>query len=279
VIEYSAIAVLDDSEQIVSNNFRGAEVVSFELDIFDKVLRFDIGVTNKQARLSDIVPLARTISSRVAVAVLDTLNESGQIVPCCKGCSACCEYLIPLSIPEVFRLHEELLTMPVDRGGRYLAACLEKAETILGKGSGEFGAKEQVKYGQFQKEQLSQWYSGLKIACPFLSDGICSLYSQRPMACREHIITGSAFFCSNNVADEPAVFRMPVSVLDCLGQLAADLEQSEIEAVMLPLALPWVRDNLDRYYRNWPALTMVEHFVKILKLTAAENSSMFGSLN
>ncbi len=65
---------------------------------------------------------------------------------------------------------------------------------------------------------------------------------------------------------------MPISILDCLGQLAAELEQSDIEAVMLPLALPWVQENLERGERTWPAVAMVECFVEILQALNIEQS-------
>ena len=65
---------------------------------------------------------------------------------------------------------------------------------------------------------------------------------------------------------------MPISILDCLGQLAAVLEQSDIEAVMLPLALPWVQENLGRGERTWSAVAMVECFVEILQALNIEQS-------
>ncbi|MCP4260660.1 MAG: hypothetical protein GY774_24515 [Planctomycetes bacterium] len=65
---------------------------------------------------------------------------------------------------------------------------------------------------------------------------------------------------------------MPVSVLDCLGQLTAELEQSDVEAVMLPLVLPWLHENLKRGERTWPAVKMVECFVEILQALNNEKS-------
>jgi hypothetical protein len=63
---------------------------------------------------------------------------------------------------------------------------------------------------------------------------------------------------------------MPVSVLECLGRLCAELEQREIEAVILPLALPWALKNHDRSQQTWPARTMVERFIEILQTAAAK---------
>jgi hypothetical protein len=74
-----------------------------------------------------------------------------------------------------------------------------------------------------------------------------------------------ALLCEDEWTDESQIVQMPVSVLQCLGQLTAEIEQSNIEMVMLPLALPWAQDNLERGERTWPAVTMVERFVEILR--------------
>ena len=78
-------------------------------------------------------------------------------------------------------------------------------------------------------------------------------------------MTGSALLCEAHRTNEPKVVKMPVSILECVGRLTAELEQSDTEAVMLPLALPWAQENLERSKRTWPAVIMVEHFVDILK--------------
>ena len=100
------------SETVEINNNCGScvETISFELDIFGQPASFDIRIAQKQVRLSDIIPLARMLSKKLTLVVLDRLRRNGEVVPCCKGCSACCNYLVPLSVPEAFRLREEVLT-------------------------------------------------------------------------------------------------------------------------------------------------------------------------
>ena len=270
----STITVLGESGQLNSNYPCDTEIISFEFDVAGKTVEFHIDVSAKQATLADIVPLARKLFTKLAILFLERHRGNGQSIPCCKGCSACCSYLIPMSVPEVFRLREELLAMPTDYSSRILRSCLDTAEIILKKGAGRLNINELTKNGLSQKEQLSNWYAGLKIPCPFLSDGLCSLYEQRPLACREHIVTGSSFFCQPDHRDEPNVVPMPVSVLDALGQLTAELENLDIEAVMLPLAFAWTEDNLHRAEHTWPAVTMIKRFAEILKATAVKNSAM-----
>lgn len=263
----STITVLDESGQLDSNYPCDTEIISFELDVAGKTVQFRIDVAAKQATLADMVPLARALSTKVALVVLDSLRENKKNVPCCKGCSACCSYLIPMSVPEVFRLREELSAMPTDYSSRILRSCLDTAERIL---DNKFESEDE----QPKMNNVSEWYSGLEQACPFLSDELCTLYDQRPLACREHIITGQSFFCQPEHKGEPNVVPMPVSILEVMGKLSAELEQSEIEAVMLPLAFAWAEDNLHRAEHTWPAVTMIKRFAEILKATAVKNSAM-----
>jgi len=258
----------------ISNNYDGfGKTISFELDIFGEPVTFSIRITQKQARLSDIIPLARTLSTKMTNVMLDRFRRNGEFVPCCKGCSACCNYLVPLSIPEVFRLREEVLNMPVEQRIRVLQSCLDTAKRIFDSKPKEFDINELAKTkSQIQLRQISKWYAGLDLACPFLSDCTCTIYKHRPVACREYIVTGSALSCEAEWTDDSHVVQMPVRILECIGQLSAELEQTDIEAVILPLALPWALLKIERGKRTWPAVTMVERFVEILRALNIEQS-------
>ena len=103
-IKGSNIAVLEEPGRLDSDYPCDAEIVSFALDVAGKMAHFRIYVATKQATLADIVPLARRLSTKLAILFLERLRGNGQSIPCCKGCSACCSYLIPLSIPEAFQV-------------------------------------------------------------------------------------------------------------------------------------------------------------------------------
>ena len=268
------IMVLGESEGAENNCGGGAEIIGLELDFLGELVHFRMGVVEGQARLADIVPAARKLSTKLVLAVLSKLSKDGKFVPCRKGCSACCNYLIPLSVPEVFRLWQEVLTMPPARGRAIVQSCLEAAKKILNNMPENLETNDPTKTNvQIEASRLSKWYSGLELSCPFLSDGRCTIYQQRPMACREHIVTGSVLLCEAQATDESQVIQMSVSIIECLSRLAAELEQSSIEVVMLPLALPWVQGNLVRCERKWSAVTMVERFVGIVKEMASTNTT------
>ena len=118
----------------------------------------------------------------------------------------------------------------------------------------------------------SNWYVGLKLACPFLDNNLCSIYMQRPLACREYFVNGSAGVCrgQRGVAE---VVEIPVQLPNALAQLASELEGTSVEAVILPLAPVWCGDNPARAERTWPAAMMVKRFVEIVKAMAREDST------
>ena len=246
-------------------------IIDFELNILGKQLNFHIGAAKKQARLADIVPLARTICAKITDTIVESTFRKGVSISCRKDCSACCSYLVPLSVPEAFSMREEVLDMPADQSKAVLRLCLDASRKILDDMPESFDVHLTTNSPN-QVRQLSSWYAGLKLPCPFLSGGLCTIYEQRPTACREHIVTGSALPCEIEWMVQSQMVTMPVSVLEALGQLASELEGTAVEAVMLPLALPWTQDNPQRHQRTWPAIMMVERFVDIIKRIAEENS-------
>ena len=273
-VENPPIVVLGESE---TPNSLGSnmQIIGLQLEIFGQSLNFCPCVTQKQARLVDIVPLARAVSSKLSQALLEKLHKEQKPVACRKGCSACCHhYLVPLSVPEVFRMTQEVLDMPADQSKVVIRSCLDAAKTILDSKPENLDLSSSATGALDQMNQISSWYAGLDLPCPFLSGGLCTIYQQRPTACREHIVTDSALHCETESTDEPHVVTLPVSALEALGRLASELEGTGVvEAVILPLALPWAQDNMQRLQRTWPAAMMVERFVEILQEMASKNSA------
>jgi len=253
----------------------GTEVIGLNLDILGKKVNFSIGVGKGHVRLSDIVPLARTICTEITNVVLQsTLNDGGHI-PCRKGCAACCShYLVPLSIPEAFRLNQEISAAPAHRRESIWRDCLIAANIILSQKPPKPFVHQTTEASSMSMVDLglvSRWYKSLELNCPFLDSGICTIYEQRPLACREHCVEGSARGCRGHHGTA-AVLQMPVSVLTALGQLASEFEGTRVEAVLLPLSLVWCEKNAARAERTWPSATMVKRFVEIIKSMACTNS-------
>jgi Fe-S-cluster containining protein len=120
-----------------------------------------------------------------------------------------------------------------------------------------------ITVGSPKMKALADWYAGLKIACPFLRDGLCTIYKQRPFVCREHFVTGPPGGC-HAISREMQALDMPVQMGNALCRLCMELCGVD-EAVILPLALAWCDINNQICERTWPAEAMVNLFVKIIK--------------
>lgn len=267
MIDKAPVMVLDEHGRTENGFGGGLKTFDFELDVPGGPVHFEVHVAQRPANLSDLVPLARMISARLSLATMNNLRRDGACVPCRKGCPACCTYMVPLSVPEAFRLWDDVSDLPADQRGSVYESCVAAAQKILEAVPQDLAGNEPTQTDSLHISRLGGWYAGLRLPCPFLSDGLCTSYQDRPLACREHLVTGSAAPCRGEGPAEPSVVPLPVSVLECLGQLTAELEQSELEAVMLPLALPWAKENIERSRQTWPATAMVERFIEILRET------------
>ena len=129
MIQDSAIRVLADWEEGKIEGRGTGSIIKIVLGILGDCEALTVSVKDEPMKLADIVPLARAVSAKI------TEKEvlGGATIPCGKGCSACCDYLVPLAIPEVFRLREEIGEMPLLRQLLIEQECLKAARQILGQ--------------------------------------------------------------------------------------------------------------------------------------------------
>lgn len=251
------------------------EVIGLNLDILGKNLDLHIEVGKGRIRLADIVPLARILCTQITDIAIEYIRSNGEQIQCRKGCASCCaRYLIPLSVPEALRLREEVSKAPKARRELILEACLFTAKRILSHTPPKLSknqAAETSFVGHIDLNRLSNWYKSLKLPCPFLHKDLCTIYQNRPLACREYFVKGPFEACKaqQSVAD---VVKMPVQMPNVLAQLASELEGTGTEAVILPLTFLWYEQNRYRAGKSWPAVKVVKRFIEIVRAMVLKNS-------
>lgn len=252
-----------------------ADVIGLKLDILGKSVNLHVAVAKNQARLADIVPLARTLCAKITDVVVEYVLSNAGHIPCCKGCASCCaRYLVPLSVPEALRLKEEISTAPKAQRESIFMDCLITTRRILSQRPPALSMDRKTEpsfIGHVDLNRLSDWYRSLKLPCPFLHRDMCSIYQNRPLACREYFVKGSLDPCRHqqSIVD---VVKIPVQMPNVLAQLASELEGTGTEAVILPLTFFWYEQNRHRAGRTWPAVMMVKRFLEIVKEMASKNS-------
>ncbi len=187
----------------------------------------------------------------------DLLADQGRPVPCRMGCAACCGYLIPLSVPESICLAEELALLPLAERERVLGDFATAFQAVGGVTSWRPGRDAE------DFAALSRRYASAGLSCPLLTtESCCSAYDTRPVACREHLVVGSAAQCGRPGGTRAV--EMPASVFEALARVSAEVEGRELEVVPMPSTVEWWSLNALRARQTWPAEALFERFVEVM---------------
>jgi len=90
---------------------------------------------------------------------------------------------------------------------------------------------------------LYRRYLALALPCPFLVEETCSIYSWRPIACRQYFVTSPESWCADPFGNNVRRVSLPLHVTDLLAQRTADVLDEPFRMIALPLALNWAAEN------------------------------------
>lgn len=184
----------------------------------------------------DLLPALRTIDDTLIADAQRLSEQSDKTVTCREGCGVCCHQLVPIVPIEARWLVEYVESMPGDRMAIVHSRFGDAVCQLRGTHLLDQGMEAGTLTGQ-PLRHLAAEYFHLRIPCPFLEDGSCSIYTVRPFSCREYLVTSPAEAC----AGKGQVNRIPVP-----GRLSQRLEREEEgRAVWVPLVLApqWVAAN------------------------------------
>jgi Fe-S-cluster containining protein len=239
-----------------------------QVSVWGHSVEFSLSAEDRPARLDEIVPAARQLATYLARDTVARAKKNGACIPCREACSACCRYLVPLSVPEAHRLMRDVQSLPAVRREGVLASFASAADHVLRGDPPDLPARGDA------SSAAGLWYARLDLPCPLLAEQCCTMYPQRPIACREHMVTSPPELCGGHRVERGSLLPPPVSVTEALGVLAAEMEGSPVEAVILPLAPAWSLANRHRADRVWPAPAMAERLVAILQSQANQEAAL-----
>ena len=215
----------------------------------------EVAVPTGFVPVTAIVPLMRSMGAKMQELEQGRAVDQGQVVSCRKGCAACCRMLVPLSAPEAFAFKQFYDQLPVERQ-RVLRSRIESSQARLHE-AGLLAplndvAESQILLTDATLEPLNRAYYALRMPCPFLEDEHCTIYEERPAACRELLVTSPPELCQD--LTNPAIRAIPVSVRisTTLGLLWAELTGTAERLIPLPVALDWALRHQEDRHRTWP---------------------------
>jgi Fe-S-cluster containining protein len=177
---------------------------------------------------ADVVPVLQELVNAVVAAAEQRSVAEGAAISCRKGCGACCRQLVPVSRTEGERLLGLIAAMPAEKRQALEArfAAAEEALKLAGLAGGERDGHR----------KLSLAYFTLSVACPFLEEESCSIHAERPLVCREYLVTSPAKLCAG--PRQEGVKPVPVPKLSVA---ARGLQDEDDQWFPLALLMVWAR--------------------------------------
>ncbi len=182
---------------------------------------------------SAMLPVFRRITHSIIDAMVGQAEAGGEKVSCQAGCGACCRQYIPIAHVEARQLAELVSALPEPRQTEIRRRFAEAAHRF-----GELDHSASL-------HDVGLAFIRAGIPCPFLENETCSIYSERPLSCREHLVTSAPAHCSDPTPETVTRVPMPASVSNALIALNPESGSLARSFVPLVLALEWAEKHPD----------------------------------
>ena len=223
------------------------------LTIAGTPLQVKISVPNKKTKPDVLLPLLRNLVQMAEDLAVEQVVAKGDKISCAKGCGACCNQLVPVTQLEARYLVALIERMPKARKQKYKARFVETYQQL--EQAGIIG--QLINHASIGDNlvEFALHYFHLGIACPFLEDGSCSIHPERPLRCREYLVTSPAINCSHPTNENIQRVKYPVSMSRFLAYILKPWTKYPERWVPLSLILTWAErypevPNL-RYSKEW----------------------------
>jgi Fe-S-cluster containining protein len=219
--------------------------LTVELGLPEGKIRVEMLVPMGEVPMERLLPALRTTADAFIAYGTEVSVAAGKPVSCAKGCWACCRQLIPLAHAEAREIAALVEKLPEPRRsevkGRFEDALRRvEAAGLLPSLMGRTGRLAT------EAADLGMDYFRLGIACPFLEDESCSIYRERPIACREYLVTSPPACCDAPTAETIDTVPLPTRVWAAVAREENGIPNSDpASCVPLVMAPGWAARNPD----------------------------------
>lgn len=186
--------------------------------------------------LGELLPVFQGLTDAVVDRAVARVEREGKTISCRAGCGACCRQLVPVSESEARVLARLVDALPEPRRTAVRGRFTDAVRRL-----GEAGVTERLRRafeaGGETIREVGLAYFRAGVACPFLEEESCSIHPDRPLACREYLVTSPAENCAAPTADNIAM--VPLSGKPSAAVMTADRSATAAGWVPLVLALEW----------------------------------------
>ncbi len=236
--------------------------VRFELRIGGHPAPQHVRVPEQASPVSALLPAVRAIADSVVAQACRDVAAKGLSVSCRAGCGACCRQPVPISESEAFALAALIRTWPEARRRRVEARFQDVLAALAGTGLlDRLRALNEIEDDD-ERQSIGRDYFALGLACPFLEDESCSIHSERPISCREYLVTSEATECGDPGPDRIDLVPIPIRPSVTLFRMTSDGIGAVSKPLLLVSSLAWVASRPDGEVASTPGPQLLERYVR-----------------
>ncbi|MGE0659439.1 MAG: YkgJ family cysteine cluster protein [Reyranellaceae bacterium] len=201
----------------------------------DLAIEATVAVPAEPVPATAMLPALRQAVDAAVAAAEARETDHGRSVSCKKGCSACCRQLVPISLVEAHAIRRLVDSLPPVRRHSLRKRFAAAAERLRAAGLHDL-LRDPAKRADGETAALGKAYFALSLDCPFLEDHLCSVHQERPLVCREYLVTSPATFCDD--PDGGGVVPVAAPKLSvALRGLGRGRSEAPADSAWIPLAL------------------------------------------
>jgi Fe-S-cluster containining protein len=184
--------------------------------------------------LGQLLSVLQSLTNKVVEAAVEREQTAGREISCKAGCAACCRQLVPISVSEA----RGLMRLIAGLNDAHRARVIARFNDAISQLRASLLWDRLEKYSTLSFDErlaLGTEYFRLGIACPFLEDESCSIHPERPLICRQYLVTSPSKHCSNPAPENITRVVLGANVSDALKRIERR-DPSQSQAVPLALA-------------------------------------------
>ncbi|MCK6475272.1 MAG: YkgJ family cysteine cluster protein [Phycisphaerales bacterium] len=212
--------------------------IPVELTVYGGTLRASIPVPAGPVTATELLPVFRAVAEAVIHLSVKNAERQGRTVSCRDGCAACCRQFVPVAESEARFLISLVEGMPPARRAELKRRFAEAARRL-----DDAGLRDRLMAPETQPRDalktLGLDYFRVGLDCPFLENKSCSIHPDRPLVCREYLVTSPARACDDLHGVEGVDLPLRPSLALC--RIDEQPSQTLVKTVPLAMIFEWAK--------------------------------------
>lgn len=212
--------------------------------VFDRAVDLEMTLPARPTRMQTLLPVLRSVADSFVSVAVDRATAAGKSISCQAGCGACCRQLVPIAEEEAREVAALVDRLPEPRRSEIRRRFAAARERLVAAGMhADLIAPEG--FGSRDPKTAGVEYFALGIACPFLENESCSIYEERPITCREYLVTSPAERCASPTPETIESVKLATKVWNALARAGTEPGRRFVRWVPLVVAPEWAATHPD----------------------------------